>query len=84
MLWDVFYLDFEATLHNDQYDELTLHSYGVEGLEELKTRLSDLHNVFIAFYREEVDVDAGYVIINYIPSSISEVKRGALFTFSNS
>ena len=58
-----------------QPDELGLHSYGEDGLEELKTKLSD-KAVFVAFYREEVEVDPGYIIINYIPPSISGVRRG--------
>ncbi|KAF8972610.1 hypothetical protein BDZ97DRAFT_1913112 [Flammula alnicola] len=59
---------------NESGDELGLHSYGKDGLEELKTKLSD-YEVFIAFYREEIDLKPGYIIINYIPPSISGVKR---------
>lgn len=49
----------------------------MDGLEELKTKLTD-YDVSIAFYREELDIDPGYIIINYIPPSISGVKRGML------
>ncbi|CAA7269283.1 unnamed protein product [Cyclocybe aegerita] len=57
------------------FDELGLHSYGNDGLEELKTKLPDVDEVFIAFYREERDVDPGYIIINYVPPCISSVRR---------
>ena len=48
----------------------------MDGLEELKNKIYDVDEVFIAFYREEVDLDPGYVLINYIPPSVSGVKRG--------
>ena len=49
----------------------------MDGLEELKNKIYDVDEVFIAFYREEVDLDPSYVLINYIPPSVSGVKRGA-------
>lgn len=42
----------------------------------MKTKFYDLDQVYVAFYREEVDVDPGYILINYIPPSVSGVKRG--------
>ncbi|KAH9479616.1 hypothetical protein JR316_0008211 [Psilocybe cubensis] len=48
----------------------------------MKTRLSDLNKVFIAFYREEEDVDPGYIIINYIPTTVSGVKRARALVHS--
>ncbi|KAF9478270.1 hypothetical protein BDN70DRAFT_880130 [Pholiota conissans] len=65
----------------DSFDEIGIHSYGMDGLEELKTKLSD-DDVFIAFYREELDVDPGYILINYIPPSISGVKRARTLVHS--
>ncbi|PPQ94645.1 hypothetical protein CVT25_009376 [Psilocybe cyanescens] len=67
---------------NDSHDELGLYSYGSQGLEEMKTQLSDLHRVFIAFYREEVDADPGYIVINYIPTAVSGVKRARALVHS--
>lgn len=55
---------------------MSLSDYGSEGLEELKSKIDDLDQVFIAFYREEIDVEPGFIVINYIPSSISGVRRG--------
>ena len=60
-------------------NDLILHSFGNEGLEELKNKISDLDKVYIAFYREEhhdEDDDPGYIIINYIAPSTSSIKRG--------
>ncbi|KAF9054328.1 hypothetical protein BJ165DRAFT_1437958 [Panaeolus papilionaceus] len=67
---------------NESCDELGLDSYGPQGLEELKTRISDLDEIFIAFYREEVDVDPGFIILNYIPSHVSPVKRARALVHS--
>ncbi|KIM44913.1 hypothetical protein M413DRAFT_442886 [Hebeloma cylindrosporum] len=66
---------------NDSYDELELHSYGEDGLEELKTKLSN-DKVFFAFYREELDSEPGYIIINYIPPSVSGVRRARALVHS--
>lgn len=49
----------------------------MDGLEELKTKIYDVDEVFIAFYREEVGLDPGYVLISYIPPSVSGVRKGA-------
>ncbi|KDR67941.1 hypothetical protein GALMADRAFT_257443 [Galerina marginata CBS 339.88] len=66
----------------DLYDEMGLHSFGNEGLEELKTKLADLNEVFIAFYCEELDVDPGFIIINYIPPHVLGVKRARALVHS--
>ncbi|KAF8159749.1 hypothetical protein B0H34DRAFT_704656 [Crassisporium funariophilum] len=67
---------------NENHDELGLHSFGDEGLEEMKTKLSDLNEVYIAFYREERGHNPGYIVINYIPPSISGVKRARALVHS--
>ena len=69
---------YGAVLVDLQQGQLGLHSFGNEGLEELKTKLADLDQIFFAFYHEEIDVDPGYIIINYIPPSVSAVRRGAV------
>jgi len=56
-----------------------MHSSGRKGLEEMKMKIIDLDQVYIAFYREEVGADPGYLIINYIPTSVSGVRRGTYF-----
>ena len=65
-----------------KYDELFLAEHGSGGLHELKSRVDDLDRVFIAFYREELEVEPGFIIINYIPPSVSGVKRGKSTTSS--
>lgn len=67
---------------NDNYEDLALYSHGMDGLEELKTKIYDVDEVFIAFYREEVDLDPIYVLINYIPPSVSGVKRARALVHS--
>jgi hypothetical protein len=66
-----------------QHNEIGLHSFGNEGLEELKNKIDDLDKVFIGFYHEEYERDPGYVIINYIPPSTSGVKRGTYFPITS-
>ncbi|KAF5335930.1 hypothetical protein D9611_006249 [Ephemerocybe angulata] len=50
-------------------DDLELYSYGSEGLEQLKDNIYDLEQIFVAFYRQEVDGNPGYILIAYIPPS---------------
>jgi len=65
-----------------QCDELELHSFGDGGLEELKTKIPDLNSIYIAFYREEADVNPAFLLINYIPPSASPVQRGTTRNFA--
>jgi MAP7 domain-containing protein 1 len=69
-LWHISYT------HVFQHNEIGVHSFGNGSLDELKNKVDDLDNVFIAFYREGYELDPGYVIINYIPPSTSAVKKG--------
>jgi len=63
---------------NDKSDHLSLFAKGSQGLPELKSKiLDDLDQVFIGFYREEAElVNPGFILINYIPHSVSSVRRG--------
>ncbi|TFK18450.1 hypothetical protein FA15DRAFT_675277 [Coprinopsis marcescibilis] len=63
-------------------DNLTLYAYGQDGLEELKNKIYDLDKVFVAFYREEVDINPGYILINFIPLGITGVKRARALVHS--
>jgi hypothetical protein len=59
-------------------DDLFLYASGSQGLPELKQAFEDLSVVHLAFYREEnlqVPAKPGFALINYIPSSISGVRR---------
>lgn len=42
----------------------------------MKTKLYDLEQVFVAFYREELEENPGFILINYIPASTTHVRRG--------
>lgn len=61
-----------------QHDELSLFETGSDGLHELKHRVDELDQIFIAFYREELgpSEEPIFALLNYIPSNISAVKRG--------
>ncbi|RXW23980.1 hypothetical protein EST38_g1891 [Candolleomyces aberdarensis] len=59
----------------EQSDELELYCYGAEGLEEMKNKFYDLDQIFVAFYREELEETPGYALINYIPASTTHVQR---------
>lgn len=60
-------------------DELALVASGSGDLEELKREVNSSENVFIGFYREGVDDSSLLVIINYIPATVSGVRRGGHF-----
>ncbi|KAG6827703.1 hypothetical protein H0H92_010704 [Tricholoma furcatifolium] len=62
-------------LQYSKFDELALFDHGSGGLRELKRSIEDPEQVHIGFYREEVDVEPGFVVINYIPPSIPAVKK---------
>ncbi|KIK60330.1 hypothetical protein GYMLUDRAFT_244345 [Collybiopsis luxurians FD-317 M1] len=59
-------------------DDLFLYASGSKGFAELKQSFEDLSVVHIAFYHEEssqVPSKPGFALINYIPTSISGVRR---------
>ncbi|KAG6841083.1 hypothetical protein C0991_001991 [Blastosporella zonata] len=62
-------------LQYSKFDELALFDHGSGGLRELKRSIEDPEQVHIGFYREEIDVEPGLVVINYIPSSTPAVKK---------
>ncbi|KAG5221004.1 enoyl- hydratase carnithine racemase [Salix suchowensis] len=49
-------------------DPLALQSHGSNGLTELKQNVGDLTQAFIAFYREDIRGNPGYLLINYLRS----------------
>jgi MAP7 domain-containing protein 1 len=57
-------------------DELSLFDSGSGGVAELKNKINNLEQVYIAFCRETVDLESAFLLINYIPASVSGVKRG--------
>ncbi|KAJ4473779.1 hypothetical protein J3R30DRAFT_3377648 [Lentinula aciculospora] len=64
--------------YDESSDEFYLHASGFKGLSELKQSFEDLSAVHIAFYHEElpqVRSKPGFALINYIPSSISGIRR---------
>lgn len=66
-----------------QYDELFLCETGSDGLHQLKHRIDELDQIFIAFYREELGPgeEPIFALVNYIPSNISAVKRGMSYGY---
>ncbi|KAG6906691.1 hypothetical protein DXG01_012561 [Tephrocybe rancida] len=69
-------------LQYSKFDELTLFDHGSGGLRELKRSIEDPEQVHIGFYREEIDVEPGLVVINYIPHSIPAVKKARALVHS--
>ncbi|RDB20919.1 hypothetical protein Hypma_011949 [Hypsizygus marmoreus] len=69
-------------LSYSKFDEIALYNRGTGGLAELKRSIQDLEQVYIAFYREEVDVEPGFLLINYIPASLPAVKRARALVHS--
>ncbi|KAG6850550.1 hypothetical protein H0H93_011749 [Arthromyces matolae] len=69
-------------LHYSKFDELALFDHGSGGLRELKRSIEDLGQIHIGFYREEVEVDAGFAIINYVPASTPAVKKARALVHS--
>lgn len=68
-------------------DELALYAFGVDGLEELKTKIdpSNPEQVLVGFLRaddvvpgdEESEEDSvKYVLISYVPKGVLGVRRG--------
>jgi hypothetical protein len=42
----------------------------------LKNKIDDLQQVYIAFCREQVNMEPTFLLINYIPPCVSGVRRG--------
>ncbi|KAJ7155567.1 hypothetical protein C8R43DRAFT_1000438 [Mycena crocata] len=62
-----------------QPDAFRLEGSGSAGLPELKARIEDPAQIFIAFYR---DSNAGCILLNIIPESISGVRRARALVHS--
>ncbi|KAF8074753.1 hypothetical protein FPV67DRAFT_1474871 [Lyophyllum atratum] len=69
-------------LQYTKHDEIALFDHGSGGLRELKRSIEDPEQVHIGFYREEIDVEPGFVVINYIPPSIPAVKKARALVHS--
>ncbi|KAI3619655.1 enoyl-hydratase carnithine racemase [Moniliophthora roreri] len=63
-------------------DRLFLHAQGDRDLSELKHYITDLEQVYIAFYHEAGKANPGFVLINYIPASVSGVRRARALVHS--
>jgi MAP7 domain-containing protein 1 len=57
-------------------DEFSLYDCGSGGMAELKNKIDDLQQVYIAFCREQVNMEPTFLLINYIPPCVSGVRRG--------
>lgn len=53
-------------------------AHGSDGLSGLKSRIlgDETEQVYFGFYREEIKARPGFVVVNYIPPSVSGVRRG--------
>ena len=69
-------LELMSELLQTMYHQLSLTDCGSGGISELKNKIDDLEQVYIAFCREQVDLEPAFLLINYIPASVSGVKRG--------
>ncbi|GAW09985.1 enoyl- hydratase carnithine racemase [Lentinula edodes] len=72
------HLNWLLLKYDDNSDEFYLHASGSKGLPELKQSFEESSTVHIAFYNEEssqVQSRPGFALINYIPSSISGIRR---------
>lgn len=67
---------------NTWSDELSLFAYGSGGVAELKNKIDDLKQVYFAFCREQVDLKPAFLLISYIPDSVSGVKRARALVHS--
>ncbi|KAJ7449555.1 hypothetical protein FB451DRAFT_1287278 [Mycena latifolia] len=61
-----------------QPDAFQLYASGADGLPELKSRIEDPHQVFIAFYRDGNDC----ILLNIIPETVSGVRRARALVHS--
>ncbi|KAF5355247.1 hypothetical protein D9758_006002 [Tetrapyrgos nigripes] len=62
-------------------DDLMLHAQGDQGLAELKKSLDEPTYVHFGLYREDA-TPSGYVLINYIPSLVSGVRKARALVHS--
>jgi MAP7 domain-containing protein 1 len=60
-------------------DTFQLLAWGNQGLPELKSRIESTQQIFVAFYREGND---GFILLNFIPQTISGVRRARTLVHS--
>ncbi|KAF9049344.1 hypothetical protein BDZ89DRAFT_1089099 [Hymenopellis radicata] len=65
-------------------DDIFLLADGSDGLSGLKSRIlnEETEQVYFGFYREETKVRPGFVVVNYIPPSVSGVRRARALVHS--
>ncbi|KAL0579278.1 hypothetical protein V5O48_002732 [Marasmius crinis-equi] len=68
--------------YSENVDRLVLYAQGRHDLPELKSHLTDLTQVYIGFYHEALNTHSGFVLINYIPTTISGVRRARALVHS--
>ncbi|KAJ6591725.1 hypothetical protein DFH09DRAFT_1137813 [Mycena vulgaris] len=61
-----------------QPDAFQLYATGADGLPELKSRIEDPSQVFIAFYRDGFN----FILLNIIPETVSGVRRARALVHS--
>lgn len=66
--------------YNGSNDRLLLHKQGAGDLSQLKSCITDLERIYIAFYHQVPS--GGFVLVNYIPNSISGVRRARALVHS--
>lgn len=69
-------LSYDSSVQPEVFE---LYGSGAEGLPELKSRIEDPLQIFIAFYREGND---GFILLNMIPESVSGVRRARALVHS--
>ncbi|KAJ7043456.1 hypothetical protein C8F04DRAFT_1072139 [Mycena alexandri] len=69
-------LSYDSSIQPEVFE---LHGSGAEGLPELKSRIEDPLQIFVAFYREGND---GFILLNIIPESVSGVRRARALVHS--
>ncbi|KAJ7760407.1 hypothetical protein B0H16DRAFT_1719909 [Mycena metata] len=69
-------LSYDSSVQPEVFE---LCGSGAEGLPELKSRIEDPLQIFIAFYREGND---GFILLNIIPESVSGVRRARALVHS--
>ncbi|KAL0067138.1 hypothetical protein AAF712_005708 [Marasmius tenuissimus] len=70
--------------YTENNDRLLLHAHGTQysDLGEFKSHLDDLAQVYIGFYHEASKSANGFVLINYIPTTVSGVRRARALVHS--
>ncbi|KAJ7245139.1 hypothetical protein B0H12DRAFT_1127941 [Mycena haematopus] len=68
------------TYADDSDDTFQLFASGSQGLPELKSKIEDPLQIFVAFYRD--GNDDGFILVNIIPETVSGVRRARALVHS--